>query len=115
MPDDRDLCLRGFLPSHSPMMLGPGMFHDLVRLTGGGEETVRFVADLARELGRPIVLNVPQPDGSSSSVAIGPPDWSQEKVAGYVGGMHEALAEQFGPVVGRPYQPNRRERRGRGR
>ena len=35
----------------------------------------------------------------STTVAIAPKGWSEERLAGYIGGIHEELEEQFGPAT----------------
>jgi hypothetical protein len=59
--------------------------------------------------GKPVLANGPRQDGAegSQTVAIGPPDWTQERLAGFCGGLKDELAEAFGEIDGAPAWPGR--------
>jgi hypothetical protein len=87
-----------------PLLLGPHLYGDLVRLAGGPEKAMREVAGLARAIGRPVCVNVPRGGGASSSVWLGPPSWPQARIEEYAGRYQKELEEEFGPAAGEPYR-----------
>jgi hypothetical protein len=85
------------VPSDVMLALGPGIYRELRQELHSASAVVSWAADLARQLDRPILLNIPDRDGSSHTVTLAP-GWSQERLAGYVAARHEELAEEFGPI-----------------
>jgi hypothetical protein len=66
---------------------------DLTQECGSPEAAVAFLTGMAAETGRPIGFHL---DGQTFFVA--PRDWTQERLAGYVGARHEELAATFGEI-----------------
>jgi hypothetical protein len=97
-----------------PVTFGPGLWADVVRLTGSGDKAAHFFRELAEETGKPVLWNMPVGGDESKTVAIAPPGWTREKLDGYVAGMHESLSDSFGLARVEPLL-NRRERRRRAR
>ena len=79
--------------------LTAAMFHDLATEVGGHDAACRWLIDLATETNRPITVNVPTGKDTSTTTAIAPKSWTEERLRGWIGGMHEELEEQFGPAA----------------
>lgn len=75
------------------------VFTDLVAELGGGGNVLDFVRMLATETRQPIAINMPNGDATATAL-VGPEGWSDERLRGYLGGIHEELAEEFGPIAG---------------
>ena len=82
--------------------LTAAMFHDLATEVGGHDAACRWLIDLATETNRPITVNVSTGKDTSTTTAIAPKSWTEERLRGWAGGMHEELEEQFGPAELRP-------------
>jgi hypothetical protein len=65
---------------------------------GGPEAAARFLLDLAAETGRPFAVNVPGPDGDSTTQFYAPWGWTEERLRGYVAGFADELEATFGEV-----------------
>ena len=77
-------------------------FRALVQLgeeLGGPEAAARFLFDLATEMNRPFAVNVPKPNGDSTTMFYAPMGWSRKKLLGYVGGYSAELESMFGEVA----------------
>ena len=72
---------------------------DLARELGSERRAARWLARLAGKLGRPILVNARTGDGTSSTIAVAPRDWTEERLLGWLGGHHAVLEEEFGPVA----------------
>jgi hypothetical protein len=86
------------VPANILLAFGPGVYGELRQELHSIEAVQRWALELADKLGRPVLLNVPDKDGSSNTLAIAPPGWSSERLAGYVGARHQELEAEFGPV-----------------
>ena len=78
-------------------------FRALVQLgeeLGGPEAAARFLFDLATETNRPFAVNVPKPNGDSTTMFYAPKAWSREKLLGFVAGFAPELEASFGEVAG---------------
>ena len=73
-------------------------YADLVAELGSDEAAFRCLVKLAGNTRRPIAVNLPAPDGSTT-VFIAPRDWTEERLAGWAAGHHEALEATFGPAT----------------
>jgi hypothetical protein len=72
---------------------------DLVRELGSERRAARWLARLAGKLGRPVLVNAPTGPDTSSTVALAPRGWGEERLAGWMAGHHEVLEAQLGPIV----------------
>jgi hypothetical protein len=86
------------VPSDTLLAFGPGIYRELRQELRSIEAVAKWAAALATRLGRPVLINIPDWDGSSHTVTLSPRDWSPERLQGYVAGRHEELAEAFGPI-----------------
>ncbi len=84
---------------------------NLAHELGGHEAAADFLLTIGEEIGHPIGVNLERQDGSQT-VFIAPRDWTEERLAGWIGGHHQELEAQFGAAV--PSRLNRAVRR-RGR
>ena len=80
-------------------MLTGQLMGDLAGQLGSVDAAVRFLVDLAGEIGRPLGVNVVTGAGTSSTAFIPPRSWSEERLAGWVAGHHRELAAEFGEVT----------------
>jgi hypothetical protein len=65
---------------------------DLERECGAAHVAVAFF-DLATEANRPIGIH-----SGETTTFLAPPDWTEQRLAGYVAGKHEELAAAFGDI-----------------
>ena len=79
-------------------MISGRMLLDLSDELDGYQPACRFLLGVAEDLGRPVGVNVPTPDGSRS-MFLAPRSWSRERLAGWVAGHHQDLEAAFGPVT----------------
>lgn len=75
------------------------MLRDLEQELGGYKRAVKWLVKLATETGRPITVNLPTGPNTSTTVAIAPKGWTDERLRGYIGGIHEELEATFGPAT----------------
>jgi len=75
------------------------MMADLAEELGGYKRACKWLIALATETNRPITINLPTGPDTSTTVAIAPKSWSEDKLRGWIGGMHEELEEMFGPAA----------------
>jgi hypothetical protein len=68
---------------------------DLERELGSYEAAARHLYCVATNVGRPIGVNCPTPDGSRT-MFVPPRGWTQERLTDWVAGHHEQLEAQFG-------------------
>ena len=76
-------------------------FRALIQLgqeLGGPEAAARFLFDLGTETGRPFAVNVPAPDGNSTTQSYAPKGWTRERLLGYAAGFADELEAAFGEV-----------------
>ena len=108
--------LRRMAPIVPLVVVKQAALADLASELGGYEEATRFLADLAHEHGKPIGLNVQTGPDTSSTAFLAPRGWTEERLAGWVGGHHAELGAQFGEVtrVGPSRAERRRRQRGAG-
>ena len=66
---------------------------------GGPEAAARYLFNLANEVGRPIAINAPEPDGSSRTHFYAPWGWSDERLRGFIGGFADEIEATFGEVA----------------
>jgi hypothetical protein len=66
---------------------------------GGPGAAAGWLAERAQEVGRPIGVNVPTGDGTSSTAFLAPQTWSRERLQGWVAGRSAELEAAFGEVV----------------
>jgi hypothetical protein len=81
-----------------PALTWRGYLH-LVSECGSHDRAIRFLSETATRCQRPIVVNVPREDGSSTSLAIPPKGWSQGRAAGWIATRREELAAEFGEIT----------------
>jgi hypothetical protein len=86
------------VPSHVLLLLTSRAVRELRQELHTWERVGEWAAELATRLNRPVALNLPDRDGSSRTMVLAP-NWSHERLAGYVAGRHEELEAEFGPIA----------------
>ena len=81
------------------LVLTDRVLTDVAAELGGTDAAVRFLVDLAGEIGRPLGVNVETAADTSSTAFIAPRGWSQERLSGWVAAKHEELVAEFGEAV----------------
>ena len=72
----------------------------LVSECGGSEQRAgALLLKLAGKHNKPVAVNLPRPGGESTTAFLGPPGWSEERLRGWVGGLHAELQAEFGVVA----------------
>ena len=80
------------------LVLGQRALVGLAAELGGMDAASRYLLDVAEDLNKPIGANLERGDGSQT-VFIGPRSWSEEQLAGWIGGHHAELEDAFGAVA----------------
>ncbi len=88
------------LKSGVPTVLTVHALMQLSREKGGDKAAMRWLMTQATTANTPIIINVPNADGSSQSVAVPPAGWSEEKMMGWLSVKREVLGGVFGEVDG---------------
>lgn len=83
----------------STVSLTHRMFNDLAEELGSHDAASRWLVDLSQEVDRPMLVNFPTGADTSSTVAFAPFWWSEERLRGYVGGLHEEIEQMFGQAT----------------
>ncbi len=86
-----------------PVVLTARMLLDLSEELDGYEAATAWLIGLATETGQPAAVNVPDGPDHTVTVLLAPRGWTDEKLKGWAGGMHEELEEMFGPATIRPW------------
>jgi hypothetical protein len=81
------------------LVIGGRMLADLADELGGMDAATRHLLAVATSVDTPIAVNVESGPDTSSTAVIAPRSWSQERLAGWIGGKREALVELFGEVT----------------
>lgn len=61
---------------------------------GGADEAAAWLLGLAEQANRPIGVH-----GDGQTLFLAPRAWSEERLAGYIGGRHGELEQIFGPAA----------------
>lgn len=85
------------MPANVLIALGPGIARELRQELHSWKRVAEWAADLAIRLDRPLLLNFPDRDGSSRSIVLAP-NWSKERLAGWIAGRHAEIEAAFGPI-----------------
>ena len=72
-------------------------FCDLAAELGSDDAAMRHQLRVSTNVNRPIGCNFPTPEGSRTAFIV-PRSWTQERLAGWVAGHHEAIEAMFGPA-----------------
>jgi len=82
-----------------PVVLTARMLLDLSEELGGYQQATAWLIGLATETGQPAAVNVPDGPDHTVTVLLALRGWTDEKLKGWAGGMHEELEEMFGPAT----------------
>ena len=83
-----------------PFLLTTAAYQQVRAECGGSDEVAwRWLAQRAKYGTRPLLVNIEQPNGESTTVVLAPHGWSQERLAGYAGGLAETLEQELGEVA----------------
>jgi len=74
-------------------------YGEMVAELGSDELVITHLIRVATNVDRPIGVNLTSGTDTSTTVFIGPTHWSDERVAGWIGGHREALEQQFGDAT----------------
>jgi hypothetical protein len=92
--------IKATLKAGKPVLLTTRAWRTLVHESGRRpERALAFLTKVGGEYNRPVLLNLQNEDGTSQTVALAR-GWSQERLMGYIAGMHQELAEEFGEISG---------------
>jgi hypothetical protein len=87
------------VPKDIMLAFGPGIYRELRQELHSIDAICRWATDLATRLERPVLINVPDRDGTSHTLTLAPSTWSSERLQGYIAGRHEELEEAYGPIA----------------
>ncbi len=74
-------------------------YGELVAELGAAEAVIAHLIRVATNADKPIGVNLTSGPDRSTTVFIGPKGWSDERVAGWIGGHREALEAAFGDAT----------------
>jgi len=74
-------------------------YAEMLAELGDADAVVRHMARVATNVGKPLTVNLTSGTDTSTTVFIGPKHWSDERVAGWIGGHREALEAAFGDAT----------------
>jgi hypothetical protein len=83
------------LPVHS--IIGNNLYAELRDELGSDRAAVEFLVGLADEVQHPLFVNFEGVD-ESTTLALSPPGWSDERLQGWTAGQVEHLESLFGPA-----------------
>ncbi len=84
----------------APLVVVTGRaYGEMVAELGGAEAVIAHLIRVATNIGKPLAVNLPSGPDTSSTIFLGPKGWSDERVAGWIGGHHEALEAAFGDAT----------------
>jgi len=84
----------------APLVVVTGRaYGEMLAELGSDELVIAHVIRVATNVGKPIGVNLTSGTDTSTTVFIGPKHWSDERVAGWIGGHHEALEAAFGDAT----------------
>ena len=84
----------------APMLvIQQGALADLAAELGSMDAAAAFLLELAENLNTPIGVNIETGTDTSSTTFLAPPDWTPERLQGWVATRHAELVEQFGEVA----------------
>ena len=84
----------------SPLLVITGRaFGDLAAELGGFEAAVGELLAVAEANNRPMAVNMPTSEDTSSTVFIAPRSWPPERLSGWIAARHEELGAEFGAVT----------------
>ena len=81
-----------------------GAYLELQRELGGPEAVARALVRIATNTGKPIAVNLPTGEGTSSTLFIAPKGWSEERLRGWAAAHVEELEAAFGEATVRPLE-----------
>jgi hypothetical protein len=87
------------MPKDIMLSFGPGVWRELRQELKSVGAVVQWATALTIRLDRVLMLNIPDRDGSSHTVTLAPPGWTQERLQGYIAARHEELEEAFGQIA----------------
>jgi hypothetical protein len=90
--------VRGAFKADAPIAITSRMLKKLATELGDNGKVMDFLHRLVMRYQKPCAVNARTPDGSSTTFMIAPPLWTQDKLAGWVGGIHQELEDAFGPI-----------------
>ena len=84
----------------APLVVTGRAAGDLADHLGSVDAAVRFLMNLATEIGRPIGLNAETDEGRSQTMFVAPKGWSEHRLAGWIAAKHQELESEFGDIAG---------------
>lgn len=98
--DDHQAVIAAALSSGVPTVLTEAMLRGLIDERGSDEAALAWLVASATAHQVPVGFRV-----ADETVFIAPTGWSSDRLRGWVGVMHEALATEFGPIVSVTHGP----------
>ena len=83
----------------APVIVTGRAWCDLAAELGSDDAAARHLARVATNTGHPLAVNIPTGSETSTTMFISPKDWTQERLAGWVAGHHQALEAAFGAAT----------------
>jgi hypothetical protein len=81
-----------------PMALTSRMFRMLSDECGGSVTAMAWLAKRVSYATKPTLVNLEMDSGESKTIVLAPRDWTQEKTAGFIAGLHDEIEAEFGHV-----------------
>lgn len=97
-PSQKYADLAAQLPRETPVCFGPGVYQELRQELHSIEAIGLWAIGVARRVDRPVLINVPDQNGESTTLTISPPGWTKERLNGYLAGFRKELEAEYGPI-----------------
>jgi hypothetical protein len=97
-PSEIYAAMAATVPTETLVAFGPGSWRELRQELRSVEAVGKWAVALAIRLQRPVLLNVPDKDGSSHTLTLSPPGWTSTRLQGYIAARHAELEEAFGSI-----------------
>lgn len=99
--------IKATLRAGKPVLLTHRSWLLLIRESGGRQErALQFLMKQGGKANIPVLLNLEFDDGTSKTISLAR-GWTEERLAGYMAGLHQELEAEFGEVE-RVYSLNER-------
>ncbi len=84
----------------APLVVVTGRaYGEMLAELGDPEAVIAHLIRVATDVGKPLAVNLTSGTDTSTTVFIGPKHWSDERVAGWIGGHREAVEAAFGDAT----------------
>ena len=74
-------------------------YRQLVDECGGEKQALRFLVKTVERSAKPLVVNLATSESTSTTLALAPRNWTEQRLAGFLAGHRELLEAEFGEIA----------------